>query len=168
ALSAAVELAASLCLAAVLWESGGSVLSGYATRGELVAVPELRSQFFSPLRDLTAQYTLAQQAAAGAERVFSLFDEPEAHDAPGAVALTELRREIGFAGVRFVSRKDSPARHGASFVVPHGKTVALVGTTGAGKSTVAKLLTRLYELPRSEAGSITLDGVPVQDVSLDS
>jgi len=168
ALSAAVELAASFCLAALLWESAGSVLQGHATYGELVAMTELLSQFFSPLRDLTSQYTLAQQAAAGAERVFSLFDEPEAVDAPRAVALEKLQREIVFADVRFSYRDESPALHGASFVVPRGRTVALVGTTGAGKSTIAKLLTRLYELPREGAGEITLDGVPVQDLTLES
>jgi ATP-binding cassette subfamily B protein len=129
---------------------------------------ELLSQFFSPLRDLTSQYTLAQQAAAGAERVFSLFDEPAAGDAPGAVALSRLQREIVFADVRFAYRDESPALHGASFVVPHGKTVALVGTTGAGKSTIAKLLTRLYELPSEGAGDITLDEVRVQDLTLES
>jgi ATP-binding cassette subfamily B multidrug efflux pump len=168
ALSAAVELAASVCLAALLWESAGAVLRGHATYGELVAMTELLSQFFSPLRDLTSQYTLAQQAAAGAERVFSLFDEPEATDVPEAVALPKLRREIAFADVRFSYRDDSPALHGASFVVPRGRTVALVGTTGAGKSTIAKLLTRLYELPREGAGEITLDGVRVQDLTLES
>ncbi len=168
ALSAAVELAASLCLAALLWQSAGSVLRGHATYGELVAMIELLSQFFSPLRDLTSQYTLAQQAAAGAERVFSLFDEPEQGDAPGAVALAKLQREMVFADVRFAYRDESPALHGASFVVPRGKTVALVGTTGAGKSTLAKLLTRLYELPREGGGEITLDGVRVQDLTLES
>ncbi len=125
-------------------------------------------QFFSPLRDLTSQYTLAQQAAAGAERVFSLFDEPAAGDAPGAVTLSKLQREIVFADVHFAYRDESPALHGTSFVVPHGQTVALVGTTGAGKSTIAKLLTRLYELPAQGAGAITLDEVRVQDVTLES
>ncbi len=168
ALSAAVELAASLCLAALLWESAGSVLQGHATYGELVAMTELLSQFFSPLRDLTSQYTLAQQAAAGAERVFSLFDEPVATDAPGAVALPRLDHEIVFAEVRFAYRAESPALHGASFAIPRGQTVALVGTTGAGKSTIAKLLTRLYELPGQGAGAITLDGVRIQDLTLES
>lgn len=167
ALSASVELAASLCLAALLWRAAGAVLHGHGTLGELVAMVELLSQFFAPLRDLTSQYTVAQQAATGAERVFSLLDAPVAVDATGAVTLDGLTSEIVFADVRYAYRAESPALHGASFVVPQGQTVALVGTTGAGKSTLAKLLTRLYELPRG-SGEITLDGVQIQDLSLQS
>lgn len=171
ALSAAVEMAASLCLAALLWQASSTVIGGHATFGQLLALTELLSQFFAPLRDLTQQYTLAQQAAAGAERAFSLLDEPTALGSDGGGGLQDLpklRAGIAFSDVRFGYRKDSPALHGASFQVPFGQTVALVGTTGAGKSTIAKLLTRLYELPRDESGEITLDGVRIQDLSLRS
>ncbi len=175
ALSAAVELAASVCLAALLWGAVGPVLAKHATFGELLAMTELLSQFFGPLRDLTSQYTLAQQAAAGAERSFALLDQP-IQDEGGASqvprVLESLKHDIRFEDVHFQYRPDSPALHGASFTVPRGQSVALVGTTGAGKSTLARLLTRLYELPRDGAaakvapGRILIDGRPVQDIPL--
>jgi ATP-binding cassette subfamily B multidrug efflux pump len=177
ALSAAVELAASVCLAALLWGAVGPVLSQHATFGELLAMTELLSQFFGPLRDLTSQYTLAQQAAAGAERSFALLDQPiqdEGGVAQVPGALSDLHHEIRFEDVHFQYRPDSPALHGATFAVPRGQSVALVGTTGAGKSTLARLLTRLYELPRPDGdgakgpgpGRILIDGRPVQDIPL--
>jgi ATP-binding cassette subfamily B protein len=156
----------------------GPVIGGHATFGELLAMTELLSQFFGPLRDLTSQYTLAQQAAAGAERAFALLDQPvqeeggSPHQVPAEV--DELRREIRFEDVHFQYRPDSPALHGANFIVPRGQSVALVGTTGAGKSTLARLLTRLYELPReghaavphAGPGRILVDGRLVQDIPL--
>jgi ATP-binding cassette, subfamily B, multidrug efflux pump len=168
ALSAAVELAASLCLALLLWAAAGRVHAGAATMGQILGMAELLTQFFGPLRDLTSQYTVAQQATAGAERAFGLLDEVPASDVPQARDLTTLAHEIRFDDVRFQYRPDAPALHGATFVVPRGKTVALVGATGAGKSTLVKLLTRLYELPREGSGSIRLDGIPVGDLSLAS
>ncbi len=168
ALSAAVELSASLCLALLLWAAAGRLHAGAATMGQILGMAELLTQFFGPLRDLTAQYTVAQQATAGAERAFGLLDEPPAPDAPGARELPALAREIRFDDVRFQYRPDAPALHGATFSVPSGHTVALVGATGAGKSTLVKLLTRLYELPREGAGRIALDGVPVGELSLAS
>jgi ATP-binding cassette subfamily B multidrug efflux pump len=167
-LSAAVELAASLCLASLLWAASPVLRSNIATLGELVAMMQLLSQFFGPLRDLTSQYTIAQQATAGAERAFELLDEPVALDQPRAQHPSRLEREIRFEDVRFQYRVDSPALHGASFAVPRGKTIALVGATGAGKSTLVKLLTRLYELPAEGSGRILIDGVPVGELSMES
>jgi len=174
ALSAAVELAASVCLAALLWGAVGPILGKQATFGELLAMTELLSQFFGPLRDLTSQYTLAQQAAAGAERSFALLDQPiQAEGGVAGEAPTDVRQEIRFEDVHFQYRPDSPALHGATFTVPRGQSVALVGTTGAGKSTLARLLTRLYELPRESSsgvavspGRILIDGKSVQDIPL--
>ncbi|MHB8419309.1 MAG: ABC transporter ATP-binding protein [Myxococcales bacterium] len=168
ALSAAVELSASLCLALLLWAAVGRVHAGAATMGQILGMAELLTQFFGPLRDLTSQYTVAQQATAGAERAFGLLDEAPAADLASARELSSLGREIRFDDVRFEYRPDAPALHGATFAVPKGQTVALVGATGAGKSTLVKLLTRLYELPRERSGRITLDGVPVGELSLSS
>jgi ATP-binding cassette subfamily B protein len=168
ALSAAVELSASLCLALLLWAAAGQLQGGAATLGEILAMAEYLSQFFGPLRDLTSQYTVAQQATAGAERAFALLDEPAAVDAPGALALPAMEKEIRFDDVHFEYLPESPALRGASFAVPRGQTVALVGATGSGKSTLVKLLTRLYELPEGGQGRITLDGHAVQSLTIDS
>jgi ATP-binding cassette subfamily B protein len=176
-LSAAVELAASVCLAALLWGSVGPILANHATFGDLLAMTVYLSQFFAPLRDLTSQYTLAQQAGAGAERVFALLDQP-AQDEGGALhqvpaKIETVQTDIRFENVHFHYRPDSPALHGATFTVPRGQSVALVGTTGAGKSTLARLLTRLYELPREGTvastpapGRILIDGRPVREIPL--
>jgi ATP-binding cassette, subfamily B, multidrug efflux pump len=168
ALSAAVELSASLCLALLLWAAVGQLQGKAASLGEILAMAEYLAQFFGPLRDLTSQYTVAQQATAGAERAFSLLDEPAASDTDSAQDLPALGQEIRFDDVHFQYRADAPALHGASFVVPRGQTVALVGATGSGKSTLVKLLTRLYELPGSEHGRILLDGIPVQELTMAS
>jgi ATP-binding cassette subfamily B protein len=168
ALSAAVELSASLCLALLLWAAAGQLQGKAATLGEILAMAEYLSQFFGPLRDLTSQYTVAQQATAGAERAFALLDEAPAADAAGAQAPTRFEKEIRFDDVRFQYRADAPALHGASFAVPRGQTVALVGATGSGKSTLVKLLTRLYELPAKDHGRITLDGTSVQALTMAS
>jgi ATP-binding cassette subfamily B protein len=176
ALSAAVELVQWICQAGLLWGAAELVLAKRATFGEILAMAELLSQFFGPLRDLTSQYTLAQQAAAGAERAFALLDQPvqvDGGETAPSVPPAGLRREIRFEDVHFQYRPDSPALHGATFSVARGQSVALVGTTGAGKSTLARLLTRLYELPREGApaprsgpGRILVDGRPVQDIAL--
>jgi ATP-binding cassette, subfamily B, multidrug efflux pump len=176
-LSAAVELAASVCLAALLWGSVGPILTQHATFGDLLAMTIYLSQFFTPLRDLTSQYTLAQQAGVGAERVFALLDQPiqdeggSPHQVPAEIET--VRSDIRFEDVHFQYRPDSPALHGATFTIPRGQSVALVGTTGAGKSTLARLLTRLYELPREGTvaspampGRILIDGRPVQEIPL--
>ncbi len=173
ALSAAVELSASLCLALLLWAASGQLRASAATLGEILAMAEYLSQFFGPLRDLTSQYTVAQQATAGAERAFALLDEPPSADATGVKALATFEREIRFEAVHFQYREDAPALHGASFVVPRGQTVALVGATGSGKSTLVKLLTRLYELPSGpvsgvDPGRITIDGTPVHALTMAS
>ncbi len=174
ALSAAVEAAASLCLAMLLWAAAGAVAGAvagrWATLGGVIGLSELLTQFFGPLRDLTSQYTVAQQAAVGAERAFELLAEPEEVDGRGAAGEGgarpfQLEREIRFDDVRFQYRPDAPALHGATFAVARGETVALVGTTGAGKSTLVKLLTRLYELPAG-GGTISVDGVPIAEIAL--
>lgn len=156
-LSAVVELAGSVTVAAVLYGAAGDV-GGGVTFGVLVAFVEYVQRLYGPIRDLAAQYTVAQQATASAERVFALLDEPEPpprDDAPPPFA-----DRIAFEGVTFAYRPGAPAVDGLSLEVRRGERVAVVGETGGGKSTLAKLLVGLYQ-PEAGGGTIRIDGAAV-------
>lgn len=169
-LFAVVEMFASVCTATLLFVGARSLGLGRpaATIGVLVAFVQYIQRFFEPLRDISSKFTLLQSAMAGAERVFGLLDRPEP-DAPARDSATLDRADetpaVEFRGVEFRYNADRPALRGVSFTVGRGKTVALVGATGAGKTTVISLLQRLYEI---DAGAILVDGVDVRDVARDA
>lgn len=118
-------------------------------------------QFFFSIRLIAQQHNVALTAMAGAERVFDLLDtEPEAMDAPGAKAPETIRGEVVFEGVRFGYDPGRPVLHGIDFRAEPGQTIALVGHTGSGKSTVIKLISKFY-LPTG--GRLLIDGVEVRD-----
>ncbi len=165
-LFAVVEMFASVCTATLLFVGARSLGAGApaATIGELVAFVYYIQRFFEPLRDLSSKFTVMQSAMAGAERIFGLLDQPEP-DAP-ARAVSPVERVEGapaveFRDVEFRYKSDRPALHGVSFKVERGMTVALVGATGAGKTTVISLLQRLYEVT---GGEVLVDGVDVRDL----
>jgi ATP-binding cassette subfamily B protein len=169
-LFAVVEMFASVCTATLLFVGARSLGLGApaATIGELVAFVYYIQRFFEPLRDLSSKFTMMQSAMAGAERIFGLLDKPEP-DAPER-AVSAVERVMGapaveFRGVEFRYKTDRAALHDVSFSVEHGKTVALVGATGAGKTTVISMLQRLYEVT---AGAVLVDGVDVRDIARDA
>ena len=164
-LYAVVEALGSVAVAAILWVGGGDLLDGRISFGTLVAFVGYTQQLFGPLRDLSAKFAVLQAAMAGMEKVFGLLDEPEADaaqrdagpapgSAPGAGADHLVVQDLEFG-----YRPEEPVLRGLSLRVRRGETVALVGRTGAGKSTLVSLLTRLYE---PQAGAILLGGTPVQ------
>jgi ATP-binding cassette subfamily B protein len=117
--------------------------------------------FVRPLNEIANVFNTLMSAVAGAERVFDALEEgEEAPDRPGAVELAEVRGEVEFRSVRFGYRPDVPVIDGMSFAVPPGSTVALVGPTGAGKTTVVNLLVRFYD---PDAGAIAIDGRDIRD-----
>ena len=154
-----VEMIGSICVAGVVWYAGGEIVQGALSFGVLVAFVEYIQRFFIPIRDMSAKYTVMQSAMASAERVFGLLDEPTAPiPAEGAAALA-LEDAITFDQVSFGYRPGDPVLREVSFEVKRGERVALVGATGSGKSTLIRLLTRLYELEEGpEAGQIRVDG----------
>ena len=162
--SAVVELVGTLATAAILWSGGARVLSAALTFGTLVAFLEYTARFFQPIRDLSGFYAVLQAAMASLERLFDLLDtEPSIADGPRAAAAAGPRHGAGrieFDRVGFRYLPDEPVLSDVSFVVEPGQNVALVGATGAGKTTVVKLLVRLYD-PTS--GAIRLDGVDLRD-----
>ncbi len=165
AFSAVTELVGSIAVAAIVWAGGWRILSGAMSFGTLVAFLQYANRFFQPVQELSQRYAVMQAAMASSERIFGLLDaEPEGGRRRAAVrSPARPRGEIAFEGVTFAYRAGEPVLHDVSFRVAAGERVALVGWTGSGKSTVVRLLTRLYEVDK---GRITLDGRDVRDIDL--
>lgn len=155
-----VELLGALSVALVIWYGGGRILAGGLTFGALVAFLQYAQKFFRPIRDMAEKFNLLQAAMAAGERLIGLLDEPVPE--PG-VALAERLPEpagaIAFEDVWFRYEPDAWVLKGVSFEVPAGSKLALVGATGAGKSTIASLLCRFYE---PTGGRVLLDGIDVR------
>ena len=154
--SAVIELVGTLATALIIWYGGGRLATGALTFGTLVAFLEYASRFFGPIRDLSSFYAVLQAAMASLERIFALLDTRPAITSPDLpVPAGRARGLVEFEAVEFSYRAGAPVLHGIGFRVEPGQRVAVVGATGAGKTSLIKLLIRLYE-PAS--GSIRLDG----------
>ncbi len=151
---------------AVLLLGGWLALDGRISLGTFLAFSTYMLQLTPPVRMLAAILTVGQLARAGAERIFDLLDStPFVQDAPDARELTVTRGEVVFDGVTFGYTSTEPVLSDFSVTVMPGETIALVGSSGSGKSTVGLLLPRFYDV---HAGRVTVDGVDVRDVSLQS
>ena len=151
---------------AALWAGVKSIVSTNLTYGEFVQFWLLLNMLVRPIRELGERYNILQSAFASAERVFEVLDTEAkvvSPEAPAAIAPPGTSPHVTFENVRFRYVPETPVLKGISFEVPPGKTVAVVGATGAGKSTLVNLLLRYYDL---EAGRIRLDGVDLRDVDL--
>ncbi len=162
--SAIIELVGSLATALIIWYGGGQTLRGALTFGTLVAFLEYMNRFFAPIRDLSGFYAVMQSAMASLERLFALLDTSASiHDPGGRSATLRSDSRIEFDHVDFAYKAEEKVLHDVSFSVEPGETVAVVGATGAGKTTLIKLLIRLYE---PTAGCIRIDGRPLADIRL--
>jgi ABC-type multidrug transport system fused ATPase/permease subunit len=160
-----VELLSAVATAGILMYGGLQAIEGDVTVGVLVAFVAALSNFFDPIQSLSQFYTTYQAGMAALDKIFELLDEePELRDAPDAVRLERIRGEIEFDDVTFSYGKGDALCH-VSLHVPPGQTVALVGATGAGKSTFAKLVARFYD-PTS--GSVLVDGHDLRTVAAHS
>jgi ATP-binding cassette subfamily B multidrug efflux pump len=166
ALYSIVEAVGAVAVAGLLWHGGRRIAGGTLTIGVLVAFVEYLGKFFAPIRDLSTKYTIMQQAMAAAERVFQLLDTNEldaggtqigAATVPSSPAVTAPL--IEFDHVTFGYRPDRPVLNDVSLSVAAGETLAVVGATGAGKSTIIKLLPRLYDV---QSGAIRVGGADVR------
>jgi ATP-binding cassette subfamily B protein len=160
-----VEVLTAVAMALLLWYGGLRVLDGTLTVGILAAFIQYTRRFFQPLQDLSEKFNLLQSAMASSERVFALLDEAVTVPEPASPRPLPrpLRGEVRFEGVWFRYSTDGPwVLRDVSFVASPGKTVALVGHTGAGKTTVVNLLLRFYDPDR---GRITVDGVDIRELS---
>ena len=157
----------SITIAAVLMVGGFRVLGDELQVGVLVALVLYARRFFQPIDEIANFYNTFQSAVAALEKISGLLAEkPSVTDPQEPVELAEARGEIVFDNVSFRYQDELPlALHPTSLHVPAGQTVAIVGSTGAGKSTIAKLMARFYDVTD---GSITLDGVNLRDLELDT
>ena len=164
-----IEIISNIAIAGVLWFGGLNAIGGSAlTLGVLFAFIQYARMFFEPIRDLSNQFDTLQRAMAGAERIFDLLDDDQSLPEPDEPKrLDEVRGAIEFENVWFAYEEHDGepdwVLRDVSFSVDPGETVALVGATGAGKSTIMNVLLRFYEAQR---GRITIDGVDVRDLSL--
>jgi ATP-binding cassette subfamily B protein len=162
-----VELLTAVSLALLLWYGGVRSLEGTLTVGTLAAFIQLTRRFFQPLQDLSEKFNLLQSAMASSERIFQLLDaDVEIPPAASPVALpATVRGEVKFEHVWFRYSPTSPwVLKDISFTARPGETIALVGHTGAGKTTIANLLLRFYQ---PEQGRITVDGVDISTLAFE-
>ncbi len=163
-LYAVVEALGSVALALLVWYGGGRILDGALTFGVLVAFIQYTNRFFLPIRDLGAKYTVMQSAMASAERIFELLDRAPAivtPPVPRAPAVADGR--AAFEAVWFAYEDERWVLADCGFTVAPGEHVALVGTTGEGKSTCVRLLNRTWDARR---GRVLVDGVDVREWDL--
>ena len=160
-----IEFSNALATVALIWYGGSLVLSGEVTLGVLVAFLTYVTRFFQPLRELTQFYNQLQAAMAGAEKVFELLDEPVTLDErPDALTLTAVHGEVEFRDVGF-AYGEKPVLQEINLTIPAGTMTALVGHTGAGKTTISALLARFYDPVQ---GAVLLDGHDLRDLSFET
>jgi ATP-binding cassette subfamily B protein len=158
-----VDLLWSVALAVVLGYGGHLYFSGAVTVGTLFAFMLYVQNFFDPVQQLSQLYNTFLSATAALDKIMTVLDEePEVRDRPAGRGLARIDGHVRFEGVRFRYGRGDEVLHGIDLDVPAGTTVALVGHTGAGKWTIAKLLARFYDTPE---GRITIDGVDLREVT---
>lgn len=158
----AVEVIGAVAIALIVWFGGGGILAGTVTFGVVVAFIQYAERFYQPVRDLSEKYNMIMSAMVASERIFDLLDTKPAIAAPAEPRpLDRLRGEVEFDRVRFAYQDEDWVLRDVSFRVAPGEKVAVVGATGAGKTTIASLLCRFYEF---QAGAIRVDGIDIRAV----
>jgi ATP-binding cassette subfamily B protein len=164
----AMNLIGSLTVAGVVWVGGRDLIAGRLlglqtlTFGQLFLFVQSVNMLFNPIRNLSEKYNLVQSAMASSERIFFLFDSAPKIIAPARpLGAPPLERAIRFEEVHFEYVPGEPVLRGVSFEIPRGQTIAVVGATGAGKSTLINLMTRFYDVT---GGRVTLDGVDIRQL----
>lgn len=160
-----VEVLASIAMALVVWYGGGRALMGQVTFGVLLAFIQYVRQFFNPIRGLSEKYNTLQSALASSERIFDVLDTPkQVVESRNPKPLKRVKGEIEFRNVWFRYNKgDELILKNVSFKAKPGELLAIVGATGAGKTTIINLLMRYYDI---EKGEILLDGINIKEISL--
>lgn len=160
-----VEVISSLAMALVIWYGGGRALMGQVTFGILLAFVQYVRQFFRPIQGLSQKFNTLQSALASSERIFGVLDtENRIKDPEHPKSIENIKGNIKFENVTFGYNKEETVLRNVSFEVKPGGTLAVVGATGAGKSTLINLLMRFYDV---NEGSIKLDGIDIRDLKID-
>ncbi len=159
----ALDFLSAVGMAAILWWGGGEVIRGTMTIGAVVTFLQYSKRFYRPLMDLSEKYNILQAAMASSERVFQLLDEAPTVAAPASPVPVPrpLHGEIEFDHVRFAYKPGVEVLKGVSFRAEPGETIALVGATGSGKSTIVNLLLRFYDVT---GGAVRVDGLDVRSL----
>jgi ATP-binding cassette, subfamily B, multidrug efflux pump len=159
------EFMGTFATALILWYGGREIIRRELTLGELVAFISYMRLFFQPLRELSQKYSIVQSAMASAERIFELLDTKKTVTVPDApVSLPQVQGDLRFDRINFSYDADNQVLHDINMHIPAGKTYALVGTTGSGKTTLVNLLLRFYA---PQTGAITIDNTNIADIDPD-
>lgn len=157
-----IDLFSTLSIALIIYAGAHFLIRDLITLGVLIAFINLLGRFFMPIQDLAEKFTILQSAMAGGERIFALMDVDDAvKEMDNPVTLEKTRGQIEFKNVSFSYKEDEPVLRNVSFTVSPGETVAIVGYTGAGKTTIASLLTRFWDVTE---GEILIDSVNVKNI----
>src|SRR5213079_3268042 len=166
----AVELLSSIAIALVVWRGGHAIfhdthiLGGTVTLGILVAFMQYSQRFFRPIQDLSEKYNILQSAMASSERIFKLLDTPAEILPPAAPRhVPPAPARIEFDHVWFAYKGEDWVLRDVSFHIEPGETIAVVGHTGAGKTTLISLLLRFYDV---QQGAVRIDGIDVREMNL--
>lgn len=160
-----VEIISSLALGAMLWYWAGAYMEGMLTLGQLNAFIICINMLFRPIRMLADKFNTLQMGLIAAERVFKITDDHSHQLKDGNIPFTELKHSLEFRNVSYEYIKGQPVLKHVSFTIYKGETVAIVGATGSGKSTVISLLNRLYDI---NEGEILLDGMNIKQFQIDT
>ena len=160
-----IEMLASIAIALLIWFGGVDVLEGALTFGVLYAFVNYIALFFQPINDLAEKYNILQSSMAASERIFMILDAiPEEDSGTRCLGLNEARGDIEFKNVWFAYNESDWVLRDVSFKAPAGKTIAIVGATGAGKTSIISLLSRFYEIQK---GEILIDGINAKELCKD-
>lgn len=157
-----IEMFGSVATGCIIWYGGGEIIQGKMTLGVLVAFIYYMRLFFQPLRELSQKYSIVQSAMASAERIFQLMDTKTTLPvSKNPLAPQSIQGQIEFRQINFAYEPNQPVLRNLSFDVSPGETVAIVGATGSGKSTVINLLERFYD---PDLGEVLVDGKDVREL----
>jgi len=157
-----VEILSAIAVALIIWYGGGEVIQSTMTVGILFAFIQYTEMFFRPIRDLSEKYNIMQTAMASSERIFKLLDnETFIKNKENAKKVEHVRGEIEFKNVWFAYNADDYVLKDVSFKIKPGESVAIVGATGAGKTSIINILTRFYDIQK---GEILVDGIDIRDM----
>lgn len=159
-----MNLFTAVSISVIIYFGAGNLLKHALSLGVLIAFIDLIQKFYRPIMDFAQKFTILQSAMAGGERIFGLMDNIDQIEDKGAETLsTPVKGKIEFKDVSFAYKENEPVINNLSFTVNPGEKVAIVGYTGAGKTTIANLITRLWDI---NSGSILLDGIDIRELKL--
>ena len=157
-----VELLSSIAIGLIIWYGGGEIIQGSLTIGVIFAFLQFTEMFFRPIRDLSEKYNIMQTAMASSERIFKLLDNQTFVKNPeNPVKLDKVKGEIEFKDVCFAYNDEDYVLKNISFKIRPGETIAIVGHTGAGKTSIINILSRFYDIQK---GNILLDGIDIKTI----